>query len=29
MAEQQEQTTENEYEQAGAMDESPGLSMSM
>ncbi len=28
-AEQQEQTTENEHEQAGAMDESPGLSMSM
>lgn len=28
-AEQQEQTTENEQEQAGAMDESPGLSMSM
>lgn len=28
-AERQEQTTENEYEQAGAMDESPGLSMSM
>lgn len=28
-AEQQEQTSENEQEQAGAMDESPGLSMSM
>jgi len=28
-AEQQEQTTENEQEQTGAMDESPGLSMSM
>jgi len=27
--EQQEQTTEKEHEQAGAMDESPGLSMSM